>query len=189
MHPCPDNWVAIGRAVVYYARPAHVFCAEIKCQHCRCFHRSLTTVLAFNTCTKCVGCPGIKHDCTPDCHPDFWTWRPPQVPASQPNSALICKLLESLMCFAYFLKCYPWFFVQPGVGISLRPYTKGYLTNVSITQEAWQTYIQLINKVSNQLEWNDREWCPFMISLMINSNHFYLKLFSFGNIHIFENKL
>ena len=106
LHPCPDNRVAIGRAVVYYARAAHVFFAEIKCRHCRCFHRSLTTVLAFNNCTRCVGSPGIKHDCTPDCHPDFWTWRPPQVPASQPISASICKLLESLMCLAYFLKCY-----------------------------------------------------------------------------------
>ena len=32
MHPCPENWVAIGRAVVYYARAAHSFSAGIKFQ-------------------------------------------------------------------------------------------------------------------------------------------------------------
>ena len=34
MHPCPGNWVAIGRAVVYYARAAQAFDARIKCQPC-----------------------------------------------------------------------------------------------------------------------------------------------------------
>ena len=33
-HPYPGNPVAIGRAVVYYARAAHVFTAGIKCWHC-----------------------------------------------------------------------------------------------------------------------------------------------------------
>ena len=32
----PENWVVIGRAVVYYAQPAHIFSAEIKCRHCMC---------------------------------------------------------------------------------------------------------------------------------------------------------
>ena len=36
MHPCPGNWVAIGRAVVYCARAAHAFSAEIKCRYCKC---------------------------------------------------------------------------------------------------------------------------------------------------------
>ena len=36
MHLCPGNWVVIGRAVVYYARDAHTFSAEIKCPHCTC---------------------------------------------------------------------------------------------------------------------------------------------------------
>ena len=27
---CPENWIAIGRAVVYYARTAHAFSAGIK---------------------------------------------------------------------------------------------------------------------------------------------------------------
>ena len=36
MHPCPGNWVAIGRVVVYHAWPAHAFCAGIKCCHCIC---------------------------------------------------------------------------------------------------------------------------------------------------------
>ena len=27
MHPCPGNWVAIGREVVYYARAANAFSA------------------------------------------------------------------------------------------------------------------------------------------------------------------
>ena len=31
MHPCPGNWVAIGCAVVYYARSTHTFSAVIKC--------------------------------------------------------------------------------------------------------------------------------------------------------------
>ena len=34
MHPCPGNWVAIGRAVVYYARGDQAFSAGIKCRHC-----------------------------------------------------------------------------------------------------------------------------------------------------------
>ena len=33
MYPCLDNWVAIERAVVYFARAAHVFCAGIKCRY------------------------------------------------------------------------------------------------------------------------------------------------------------
>ena len=32
MHPCPGNWVAIGCAVVYYARDAHAFSAGITWQ-------------------------------------------------------------------------------------------------------------------------------------------------------------
>ena len=34
MHPCPRNRVAIGFAVVYYARTAHASSAGIKCRHC-----------------------------------------------------------------------------------------------------------------------------------------------------------
>ena len=34
MHPCPGNWVAIGRAVVYYYWAAHTLSAGIKCPHC-----------------------------------------------------------------------------------------------------------------------------------------------------------
>ena len=34
MHPCPENWVAIGRVVVNYARAARTLSAEIKCRHC-----------------------------------------------------------------------------------------------------------------------------------------------------------
>ena len=38
------------------------------------------TVSAFNFCTKCLGIPGIMHDCTPNCHPVFWAWMRPHVP-------------------------------------------------------------------------------------------------------------
>ena len=34
MHQCPENWVAIGHAVAYYARAAHAFSAGIKCSYC-----------------------------------------------------------------------------------------------------------------------------------------------------------
>ena len=34
MHLCPGTWMAIERAVVYYARAAHAFSAGIKCRHC-----------------------------------------------------------------------------------------------------------------------------------------------------------
>ena len=34
MHPCPVNWVPIGRAVVYHAPAAQAFNAEFKCRHC-----------------------------------------------------------------------------------------------------------------------------------------------------------
>ena len=37
MHPYPGNWVAIGRAVVYYAWATHAFSAGIKCRHCNPF--------------------------------------------------------------------------------------------------------------------------------------------------------
>ena len=34
MDPCRGNWLAIGRAVVYYAWAAHTYSAGIKCRHC-----------------------------------------------------------------------------------------------------------------------------------------------------------
>ena len=34
MHPCQENWVAIGRAVVNCARVAQEFSTGIKCWHC-----------------------------------------------------------------------------------------------------------------------------------------------------------
>ena len=34
MHLCLGNRVDIGRVIVYYARAAHSFSAEIKCRHC-----------------------------------------------------------------------------------------------------------------------------------------------------------
>ena len=34
MHQYPENWVAIGHAVVYYARAAHAFSAGIKYPYC-----------------------------------------------------------------------------------------------------------------------------------------------------------
>ena len=34
MHPCPGNWVAIGRAVVYHGRAAHTFSTGTKYRHC-----------------------------------------------------------------------------------------------------------------------------------------------------------
>ena len=33
-----------------------------------------TTVPACDSCTKCVGNPGIMHDRTQDCHPVSWAW-------------------------------------------------------------------------------------------------------------------
>ena len=35
MHPYSGNWVAIGRAVAYYAQASHAFSAGFKCRHCR----------------------------------------------------------------------------------------------------------------------------------------------------------
>ena len=32
---------------------------------------NVSTVLTFNSCTKCVGRPGVIHDCTPDSHGVF----------------------------------------------------------------------------------------------------------------------
>ena len=34
MHPCPGNWLAIGCAVVYYARLPTYLVQELKCRHC-----------------------------------------------------------------------------------------------------------------------------------------------------------
>ena len=49
MHPCPGNFVAIGRVVVYYARASHTFSAVIKCRYCT---TSYMTVLVKRR--KCV---------------------------------------------------------------------------------------------------------------------------------------
>ena len=46
MHPCPGNWVTIGRAVVYYARAAQASSAEFKCRLCMHFPSVLTRVTA-----------------------------------------------------------------------------------------------------------------------------------------------
>ena len=32
------------------------------------------TMPTFNSCTKCVGSPGIIHDSTLNCHPVSWAW-------------------------------------------------------------------------------------------------------------------
>ena len=84
------------------------------------------TVPAFNSCTKCAGCPGIIHNCTPDrqfrghgCMCDVTTER----------SFFSHKLSVSLMCFAYFLNCcYKCFYNQAladvqstGAGIKFLP--------------------------------------------------------------------
>ena len=34
MHPCPENWVEIGRADVYCATAVQAVCAGTKCRHC-----------------------------------------------------------------------------------------------------------------------------------------------------------
>ena len=34
MHPCLGNWVAIERALMYFAQAAHTFSTGIKCRHC-----------------------------------------------------------------------------------------------------------------------------------------------------------
>ena len=41
MHQCPEHWVAIGHAVVYYARAAHALSEGIKCPCCMhlCLHK------------------------------------------------------------------------------------------------------------------------------------------------------
>ena len=33
-----------------------------------------STVPTFNSCNKCVGSPGIIHDCSPDYHPVSYAW-------------------------------------------------------------------------------------------------------------------
>ena len=38
MHQCPEIWIAIRHAVVYYARAAHAFNAGIKCPYCTFTH-------------------------------------------------------------------------------------------------------------------------------------------------------
>ena len=45
---------------------------EIKCL--RQYFPWSSTVPTFNSCTKCVGSPGIIHNRTSDWHPVSWTW-------------------------------------------------------------------------------------------------------------------
>ena len=49
-HPYLENWMAIRRAVVYYAQAAHAFSAGIICQHCNSFNtlQSLQTRVVFH---------------------------------------------------------------------------------------------------------------------------------------------
>ena len=43
IHPCPENWVAMGHAVVYFAQAAHAFSAGIKCWHCTCHRQQVAS--------------------------------------------------------------------------------------------------------------------------------------------------
>ena len=72
-------------------------------------NKHIYIVPTFNSCTKCVGSPGILHDRTPDWHPSSWTWI-----TSKLNVDVIESYVEALMCLGYFLTCYPWGLVQPG---------------------------------------------------------------------------
>ena len=61
MHPCPGNWIAIGRAVVYYARAAHSFSAGIKCRHCRIPLEHSITVDGRSTFARLQAFNSINH--------------------------------------------------------------------------------------------------------------------------------
>ena len=74
----------------------------------------LGTVPTLNSCTKCVGSPGIIHDRTTDCQPSFMGMDARMT--SQLNVTLILKLRGPFICLAYYLTCYPWMFVLPGTG-------------------------------------------------------------------------
>ena len=50
MHPCPGNWMTIGRTVVFYARATHAFSAGIRCLHCRVTQRQQTGWLLIHNC-------------------------------------------------------------------------------------------------------------------------------------------
>ena len=45
MHSFPGNWVAVGRAVVYYARTGHALSGGVKCWQCNYVHRE-----GYNVC-------------------------------------------------------------------------------------------------------------------------------------------
>ena len=55
------------------------------------------TVPTFDSCTKCMGSPGIINDHTSDYHPVSWARMTLQL-----NEALVRKLRGSLMCLACF---------------------------------------------------------------------------------------
>ena len=70
-------------------------------------NQNISTVPTFNSCTKCLGIPGIIHDRTLGV--DAWM-------TSQLNEAFVCKPHGPLMYWLILLTCYPWVFVQPGTG-------------------------------------------------------------------------
>ena len=72
--------------------------------------RDQTTVLAFNSCTKCVGHPGGITRPHARLQPSFLDME--TLMTSKLNVALICKLGVLLTCLAYILACFPWFFLQ-----------------------------------------------------------------------------
>ena len=72
LHLCPDNWLAIGRVVVYNARAAHAFSAGIRYWQCRykgiersrshattiiCIRMPVGVFSSPRECTKLAGVP------------------------------------------------------------------------------------------------------------------------------------
>ena len=49
IHPCPVNWVATKRTVVYYARATQAFSAGIKCRHCTFTTSRIQSIVYFCT--------------------------------------------------------------------------------------------------------------------------------------------
>ena len=65
MHPCLGNWVAIGRAFVYYAQAARTLSVGINCLHCSWvifwqllnegyYNRALSDIQGISAKNKCL---------------------------------------------------------------------------------------------------------------------------------------
>ena len=74
-------------------------------------------VTAFNSCTRCMGSPGMKHDRTPNCHLGSWVCMRPHVPDLSTERSIYLQATWVINVLGLcFFTWYPWLYIKPGTG-------------------------------------------------------------------------